>query len=111
MLTAIIVAGGSSRRMGSDKLFIAIAGKPVIAHTIGAFEKANSVSAIIVVARDNRHRDMEKLVRDQHWNKTQSVVAGGEDREDSVSAGLEQLSEDARYAAVHDGARPLVTAE
>ncbi len=78
MLTAIIVAGGSSRRMGSDKLFIAIAGKPVIAHAIGAFEKANSVSAIIVVAREDRHRDLEKLVRDQNWKKIQSVVAGGE---------------------------------
>ena len=111
MLTAIIVAGGSSRRMGSDKLFIAIAGKPVIAHAIGAFEKANSVSAIIVVAREDRHRDLEKLVRDQNWKKIQSVVAGGEHRQDSVRAGLEQLSEDARYVAVHDAARPLVTAE
>lgn len=111
MLTAIIVAAGSSRRMGSDKLFVAIAGKPVIAHAISAFEKANSVSAIIVVAREDRHRDLEKLVRDQNWKKIQSVIAGGEHRQDSVRAGLEQLSEDARYVAVHDAARPLVTAE
>ena len=97
--------------MGSDKLFVAIAGKPVIAHAIDAFEKANSVCAIIVVAREDRHRDLEKLVRDQNWKKIQSVVAGGEHRQDSVRAGLEQLSEDARYVAVHDAARPLVTAE
>src|SRR5439155_24432943 len=99
MLTAIIVAGGSSRRMGSDKLFIAIAGKPAIAHTIGAFEKANSVSAIIVFAREDRHRDLEKLVRDQNWKKIQSGVAGGEHRQDSVPADLEQLSEEGRFAA------------
>jgi 2-C-methyl-D-erythritol 4-phosphate cytidylyltransferase len=111
MLTAIIVAAGSSRRMGSDKLFVGIAGKPVIAHAIGAFERATSVLAIIVVAREDRHRDLEKLVRDQNWKKIQSVVAGGEHRQDSVRAGLEHLSENARYVAVHDAARPLVTAE
>jgi 2-C-methyl-D-erythritol 4-phosphate cytidylyltransferase len=111
MLTAIIVAAGSSRRMGSDKLFETIAGKPVLAHTIGAFENAKSVSQIIVVAREDRHRDLEKLVRGQNWKKIQSVVAGGEHRQDSVRAGLEQLSENARYVAVHDAARPLVTAE
>src|SRR5258708_35825586 len=92
MLTAIIVAGGSSRRMGSDKLFVAIAGKPVIAHAIGAFEKANSVCAIIVVAREDRHRDLEKLVRDQNWKKIQSVVAGGEHRREFVFAALVQWS-------------------
>jgi 2-C-methyl-D-erythritol 4-phosphate cytidylyltransferase len=111
MLTAIIVGAGSGRRMGFDKLFETIAGKPVLAHTIAAFENAKSVSQIIVVAREDRHRDLEKLVRDQDWKKIQSVVAGGEHRQDSVRAGLEQLSENARYVAVHDAARPLVTAE
>jgi 2-C-methyl-D-erythritol 4-phosphate cytidylyltransferase len=111
MLTAIIVGAGSSQRMGFDKLFEIIVGKPVLAHTIAAFENAKSVSQIIVVAREDRHRDLEKLVRDQNWKKIQSVVAGGEHRQDSVRAGLEQLSENARYVAVHDAARPLVTAE
>jgi 2-C-methyl-D-erythritol 4-phosphate cytidylyltransferase len=111
MLTAIIVGAGISQRMGFDKLFETILGKPVLAHTIAAFENAKSVSQIIVVAREDRHRDLEKLVRDQNWKKIQSVVAGGEHRQDSVRAGLEQLSENARYVAVHDAARPLVTAE
>jgi 2-C-methyl-D-erythritol 4-phosphate cytidylyltransferase len=111
MLTAIIVGAGSSQRMGFDKLFETIVGKAVLAHTITAFENAKSVSQIIVVAREARHRDLEKLVRDQNWKKIQSVVTGGEHRQDSVRAGLEQLSENARYVAVHDAARPLVTAE
>jgi 2-C-methyl-D-erythritol 4-phosphate cytidylyltransferase len=111
MLTAIIVAAGSSRRMGSDKLFVAIADKPVIAHAIGAFEKANSVSAIIVVAREDRHRDLEKVVRDQNWKKVGSIVTGGEHRQDSVRAGLSHLDESAQYVAVHDAARPLITSE
>lgn len=111
MLTAIIVGAGSSQRMGFDKLFETLAGKPVLAYTIAAFENAKSVSQIIVVAREDRHRDLEKLMRDQNWKKIQSVVAGGEHRQDSVRAGLEQLSENTRYVAVHDAARPLVTAE
>jgi 2-C-methyl-D-erythritol 4-phosphate cytidylyltransferase len=111
MLTAIVVGAGRSQRMGFDKLFETIAGKPVLAHTIAAFENAKSVSQIIVVAREDRHRDLEKLVRDQNWKKIQSVVAGGEHRQDSVRAGLEQLNENTRYVAVHDAARPLVTAE
>ena len=111
MLTAIIVGAGSSQRMGFDKLFETIAGKPVLAHTIAAFENAKSVSQIIVVAREDRHGEIEKLVRDQNWKKVGSIVTGGEHRQDSVRAGLEQLSEDARHVAVHDAARPLVTAE
>ena len=111
MLTAIIVAAGRSRRMGFDKLFKIIGGKPVIGHTIAAFEGAKSVSEIVVVTREDRHRDLEKLVRDQNWKKIQSVVAGGEHRQDSVRAGLEQLGENVRYVAVHDAARPLITPE
>jgi 2-C-methyl-D-erythritol 4-phosphate cytidylyltransferase len=111
MLTAIIVGAGSSQRMGFDKLFKTIAGKPVLAHTIAAFENAKSVSQIIVVVREDRHRDLEKLVRDQNWKKIQSLVAGGEHRQDSVRAGLSHLDESAQYVAVHDAARPLVTAE
>src|SRR6202043_840062 len=111
MLTAIIVGAGSSQRMGFDKLFETIAGKPVLAHSIAAFENAKSVSQIIVVAREDRHGEIEKLVRDQNWKKVGSIVTGGEHRQDSVRAGLEQLSEDARHVAVHDAARPLVTAE
>lgn len=111
MLTAIVVGAGRGQRMGFDKLFETIAGKPVLAHTIAAFENAKSVSQIIVVARQDRHRDLEKLACDQNWKKIQSVVAGGEHRQDSVRAGLAQLSENTRYVAVHDAARPLVTAE
>ena len=65
MLTAIIVAAGDSRRMGFDKLFAAIAGKPVIAHTIRAFERANSVDGIIVVAREDRRDEINTIVRNE----------------------------------------------
>lgn len=109
MFTAIIVAAGSSRRMGFDKLFAEIAGKPVIAHTIAAFENVPAVTAILVVARQDRHGEFQRVVRDQGFKKIQAVVAGGEHRQDSVRAGLEKLPENARHVAVHDAARPLVT--
>jgi 2-C-methyl-D-erythritol 4-phosphate cytidylyltransferase len=111
MLTAIIVAAGSSRRMGFDKLFSAIAGKPVIAHTVDAFERAPSVTGVILVAREDRINEFEQLVRDQRWRKTEAIVAGGEHRHDSVRAGLSRLGAGARYVAVHDAARPLVMPE
>jgi 2-C-methyl-D-erythritol 4-phosphate cytidylyltransferase len=111
MLTAIIVAAGSSRRIGFDKLFEAIAGKPVIAHTIDAFELADSVAEIIVVTRKDRCDEIRKISRDQSFKKVQAIITGGEYRQDSVRAGLENLSRDARYVAVHDAARPLVTPE
>jgi len=109
MLTAIIVAAGDSRRMGFDKLFAAIAGKPVIAHTIRAFERANSVDGIVVVAREDRHDEIKTVVRDENFKKVRSIIRGGKCRQDSVRAGLDHLESAARYVAVHDAARPLVT--
>jgi len=111
ILTAIVVAAGSSRRTGFDKLFVTIAGKATIAHTILAFECATSVNEIIVVARKDRHGEVEKIVRDENFKKVRSIIAGGEHRQDSVRAGLDGLSADAKYVAVHDAARPLITAE
>jgi 2-C-methyl-D-erythritol 4-phosphate cytidylyltransferase len=111
MLSVIIVAGGSSQRMGFDKLFAVIAGEPVIAHTMRAFEHASSVSEIVVVARKERHEEIRKISRAAGFKKVQSIVPGGERRQDSVRAGLDQIDRDANYVAVHDAARPLITPE
>jgi 2-C-methyl-D-erythritol 4-phosphate cytidylyltransferase len=109
MLSAIIVAAGSSRRMGFDKLLATIAGKPVIAHSIAAFERTDSVGEIIIVTREDRHREIEKIVSDGQVTKVRSVVTGGKHRQDSVAAGLLYVSTDTKYVAVHDAARSLVT--
>jgi len=111
MLSAIIVAAGSSQRMGFDKLLALLADKPVLAHTIDAFERTASVQEIILVARAERVKEFEELVRQNGFQKVRHVVPGGEQRHDSVSAGLKRLSQDATYVAVHDAARPLVTPE
>ncbi len=111
MLTAIIVAAGDSRRMGFDKLFATIAGRPVIAHTIHAFERAGCVGGIIVVAREDRLAEIKKIVCDEKLKKVRSIITGGKHRQDSVRAGLDHLEATARYVAIHDAARPLITAE
>jgi len=97
--------------MGFDKLFAVIAGEPVIAHPIRAFERATSVDEIVVVAREDRHDEIRKISRDRGFKKVLSIVPGGERRQDSVRAGLDRISHDAKYVAVHDAARPLITPE
>ena len=111
MLSAIIVAAGSSQRMGFDKLFALLGDKPVVAHTISAFEQTECVEEIIVVARAERVGEFDELVRENAFGKVAHVVAGGEQRQDSVRCGLERTGANLRYVAVHDAARPLITSE
>jgi len=111
MLSAIIVAAGSSRRMGFDKLFALLGGKPVIAHTLNAFERTDCVDEIIVVGRADRLPELQELVWHADSRKVRHVVAGGQHRQDSVRAGLNVLAPGARYVAVHDAARPFITPE
>ncbi|MGI8436591.1 MAG: 2-C-methyl-D-erythritol 4-phosphate cytidylyltransferase [Chthoniobacterales bacterium] len=111
MLTAIIVAGGSGRRMGFDKTFASLGGKPVIAHALCAFEAAGCVDDIILVGRVDRLEDFRGLVTSQGFAKVRSVIAGGAERQDSVASGLAALSSECDYVVVHDAARPLVRPE
>ena len=110
MLSAIIVAAGSSQRMGFDKLLALLGDKPVLVHTILSFEATASVAEIILVARAERVGEFEELVRQNGFQKVLHVIPGGARRQDSVRAGLDRLSPGATFVAVHDAARPLVTA-
>jgi 2-C-methyl-D-erythritol 4-phosphate cytidylyltransferase len=109
MLTAIIVAAGSSRRMGFDKLFAPLAGRPVIAHSIAAFEDCKEVEEIILVTKKERIDEMEKLIAAGKFNKLKQVIAGGVERHFSVWNGLNAVSSKSGFIAIHDGARPLTT--
>ena len=95
--------------MGFDKLFAMLRDKPVVAHTLEAFEHAGCVDEIILVGRDDRLAELRELVKRAELKKVRHVVAGGAHRQDSVRAGLNALAPDARYVAVQDGARPLIT--
>jgi 2-C-methyl-D-erythritol 4-phosphate cytidylyltransferase len=109
MNTAIIVAAGSSRRMGIDKLFALLAGKPVVAHSIAAFEQCDEIDEIILVVREDRLDEFEQLVKREKFTKVRKVVAGGEERHISVWNGLQAIDSRSNYIVIHDGARPLVT--
>ena len=109
MLSAIIVAAGSSERMGFDKLFALVSGKPVIAHTIAAFENTNCVDEIVLVGRSDSLNELKKLIAKP--TKVKQVVGGGAERSDSVRSGLEHVDSKSDYIAVHDAARPMITPE
>jgi len=109
MLTAIIVAAGSSERMGFDKLFALVSGKPIIAHTIAAFERTSCVEEIILVGRADGLGELRKIIGQP--TKVKQIVGGGAERSDSVRAGLDHLNLKSDFVAVHDAARPMITPE
>ena len=107
MLSAIIVAAGASERMGFDKLFAPLGDRPVVAHTIDAFERTQCVDEIVLVGRSDTLPELRKLLREK--TKVRQLVAGGARRQDSVRAGLQAADARAEYVAIHDAARPLIT--
>lgn len=103
--TAIIVAAGSSRRMGFDKLSAPLCGVPVLRRTLEAFLAADCISSVILVCPEER---WELLGDPSRFTKPVVRVDGGKDRQDSVAQGLAALPDGTELVAVHDGARPLV---
>ena len=109
---AIILGGGSGRRMGSDinKIFLPLRGIPAIVRSIAAFTGL-CAGAVVVAAADEvdtmraviRRCGMDRFVLD--------VVAGGSERQHSVWNGIQALPQDAECVLIHDGARALVTPE
>jgi 2-C-methyl-D-erythritol 4-phosphate cytidylyltransferase len=110
MTSAIIVAAGSGSRMGFDKLLAPLAGKPVILHTLRAFQICPDVDEVVLVATPGRAEEILKLAAEDGLTKLRRYVAGGTERHFSVWAGLQALDELSDYVIVHDGARPLIQA-
>jgi len=109
---AIIVAGGSGNRMGTDipKQFLELAGKPVLMHTMESFYDFDSQCVLIVVLPE-RHREYWKGLCLKHsFTLTHRVIAGGRTRFHSVQNGLKLIGEEG-IVFIHDGVRPLVSQE
>lgn len=105
---AVIVAAGSASRMGGiDKVMAPLKGEPMIVHTVRAFQNADVIKEIVVVTRQELIVPIMGLCK--NFSKVKAVVAGGENRQMSVQSGLNALSGRVRLAAIHDGARPLVS--
>ncbi len=110
--SAVVAAAGSSRRMnGEDKLFIEIDGKPVILHSLLAMELSPDIDEIVVVTQSESIVRIADLCKTYGLKKVSKVIVGGAERADSVYNGLSEISQTAELVAIHDGARPLVTAD
>ncbi len=92
-----------------DKLFLELAGRPVIAHTWQRFNDASCIDEIILVVRDGMQSAFAELAAHFQFTKSVRFVVGGKERQDSVWNGLEQLSANAEIVAIQDGARPLTS--
>ncbi len=111
--TAIIVAAGAGTRYGDSrpKQFIELLGKPLIIHTIEKFDACPSIDEIILVVADGQRDEAQEMIS-RAGLAIRSIVPGGVTRAESVRSGLNEIDEKTAWiVAVHDGARPLVTAD
>lgn len=111
MNAAVIVAAGKGTRMGPnvDKLFLEVAGRPVVAHTWQRFNDAACIDEIILVVRDGMQSAFAELAQQCDFKKPHRFAVGGQERQDSVWNGLTALSPAADMVAIQDGARPCTS--
>lgn len=105
---AIIVAAGESRRMGKDKIFLPLAGKPLIAWSVDVCHHFEPITQVVLVLNEYNITYGKKLVAENNWNKVVKIRTGGQRRQDSVKAGLTGLKA-CDWVIIHDGARPFLT--
>ncbi|GGG06857.1 2-C-methyl-D-erythritol 4-phosphate cytidylyltransferase [Paenibacillus abyssi] len=107
----VVVAAGRGTRMGSaqSKQYLLLRDKPILVHTLERFEQMEEVAEVALVVGEKDVSRCQSWVSDYGLSKVKAVVAGGKERQDSVYRGLQAL--DSEWVMVHDGVRPLVTAE
>lgn len=110
MTTAIILAAGKGARMnaGMNKQFMLLNGKPLLAHTLEAFQSCNAVNSIIlVVGKEELQLCKEQILDAYGFDKVDKLIPGGSERQQSVYNGIRSL-EDCGIVVIHDGARPVL---
>lgn len=111
---AIILAGGSGTRFGSDvpKQFTKLSGRTILERTIDIFEKSNSIDEIIIVSISDYFFHISNMINNNKWKKIKSIVAGGNSRVESTLSALNEISKyqysDANIL-IHDAVRPFVS--
>lgn len=110
---AVIVAAGSGARMGGsiNKQLIDISGCPILVRSIAAFEKAETISEIVVVTSEDIIGLISDYIKLYSFEKVTTIIKGGSTRQESVSLGLKNIGQSCEYIAIHDGARPFATPE
>jgi 2-C-methyl-D-erythritol 4-phosphate cytidylyltransferase len=109
--TAVIVAAGSGTRMGPgvDKLFLELAGRPIVAHTWARFDSAPEIADLVLVVRDGMQDEFRQLAAQCGFKKPFALTIGGKERQDSVWNGLQALPPNCEIVAIQDGARPCTS--
>ncbi len=108
----IVVAAGRSERFGTGtpKQFALLRGRPLLVYALAAFDSLTPVDTVVVVVPAGQEHFVQQEIVERHaLAKVKAVVAGGQERQDSVWAGLQMLPPEITLVAVHDGARPLVS--
>jgi 2-C-methyl-D-erythritol 4-phosphate cytidylyltransferase len=111
---ALIPAAGTGKRMGKAvaKQFLFLGDKPVLAHTLLAFQRSSDVDEIIpILSEDEMENCLRDVIEAFHITKVRTLVVGGKERQDSVYNGIRKMGTDAAVVLVHDGVRPFVTSD
>ena len=113
-VTVLIPAAGMGKRMGKAvaKQFLPLGDKPMLAHTLLAFQRAPEIDEIIpILSKEDMENCLREIIERYHITKVKTLVVGGKERQESVSHGLQKLEKDSSIVLVHDGVRPFVTQE
>lgn len=117
MVTALVFAGGTGRRMNSrskPKQFLEMHGKPIIIYTLEHFEFHEDIDKMVVVCLEEWIRELEGLLKRFGITKVEKIVPGGETGHDSIYKGLKAMEEttaEKDIVLIHDGVRPLINKE
>ena len=108
-ICAVVLSAGRGRRMESviQKQYMCLNGKPMIAHTLAAFERSCVDEIILVAGAGEEEYCRKEIVEAEGFRKVKTVVTGGKERYDSVYEGL-RACKDTEYVLIHDGARPFI---
>lgn len=108
---AVIVAAPPAAQEAFDPLWTLVGGKPLLAWSVRAFERAPAIGEIALVVVRSRIETARALALAEGWPRTMPIVAGGQGWNGAVESGLRALATNCRWAVIHDAARPLVTPE
>ena len=110
VIKAIILAGGSSRRMNLKvpKQLAKIGNKPLLAYTLDTFERCKAIDSIILVVHKKIILQCRNLIKKYGYKKIKQLVIGGRTRQKSVFNALCKIR-DCDYVIIHDGVRPFIT--
>lgn len=108
---AIILAGGSGRRMGNTlpKQFLKVKNRTILEYSIDNFEHSEGIDEIAIVTHPDYVEEMQQIIASNPWKKVTKILLGGKERTDSTLSALRAYTNDDDRLLIHDGVRPLIS--